>query len=118
MGPGWWQANDGRWYPPAGSPLVMPSGPPPAPGPPRSFRPRQPGPPWAGPPPPSTPPPPLRARQSPFSRPAASPAEERRTLALLVGAVLGVVAVFVVGCNLVGDAVDDGLERQMEEVGR
>ncbi len=30
MGPGWWQASDGRWYPPESAPAPTP---PPAPGP-------------------------------------------------------------------------------------
>ncbi len=34
QGPGWWQASDGRWYPPTASPGPSPYFPPPPPGPP------------------------------------------------------------------------------------
>jgi hypothetical protein len=50
QGPGWWQASDGRWYPPQATAAP----PPPAPGPPQAPGP-PPGPPpapqWGGPPP-------------------------------------------------------------------
>jgi len=46
QGPGWWQASDGRWYPPQSVPPAAPvAPPPPAPGPPPQW-----GAPPAGPP--------------------------------------------------------------------
>jgi hypothetical protein len=44
QGPGWWQASDGKWYPPQQAPTAAPPPPPPAYGPP-------PAPQWGGPPP-------------------------------------------------------------------
>jgi hypothetical protein len=42
QGPGWWQASDGKWYPPQPAATPPPMAPPPGPGP---------GPQWGGPPP-------------------------------------------------------------------
>ena len=56
QGPGWWQASDGKWYPPEQHPNYRPPPPPTAPG--GAFSPMPPpgvpasptGPPWSGPP--------------------------------------------------------------------
>src|SRR5687768_14546126 len=37
QGPGWWQASDGKWYPPTAKPGTAPAAPPRAPDP--SYRP-------------------------------------------------------------------------------
>lgn len=85
QGPGWWQASDGRWYPP--QPAAPAAPPPPPPGPP-------PVPQWGGP-------------------PAAKPSNRGCLIALgIVGGLvlLGIVAVVVVVVavgNEVEDRVDD-----------
>ena len=90
QGPGWWQASDGRWYPPQpAAPVAPPPGPPPGPlpGP-------LPGPQWGGPP-----------------RPKGSNRGCLIALAVVGGlgllAVIGTVVLLVVAGNEVDDRVDD-----------
>jgi hypothetical protein len=87
-GPGWWQASDGRWYPPAGQPFGPPV---PAPGP-------------GGPPPPA-----------PKSNKGCLWAAVIVGGLLVFGAVAAfvVIAVFV---NRVDDAVEDAIEGNPDEL--
>src|SRR5579872_6222317 len=62
-GPGWWQASDGRWYPPEQHPNYAPPPPPPA-----SPPPSPPAPPWPPPQPGAPQPPPYP--QAPATAPA------------------------------------------------
>lgn len=91
QGPGWWQASDGRWYPPEQHPSVVPPGgwtAPSAPTAPPSL-----APPWSV--PPAVPVPPTRG----MSRGA--------KVALILGIPLGLLVVLVMVVTLLGTSSDD-----------
>lgn len=86
QGPGWWQASDGRWYPPQpAAPVAPPPGPPPGP---------LPGPQWGGPP-----------RPKGSNRGCLIALAVVGVLGLL--AVIGTVVLLVAAGNEVEDRVDD-----------
>ncbi|MGH9247536.1 MAG: hypothetical protein ACRD29_25125 [Acidimicrobiales bacterium] len=97
QGPGWWQASDGRWYPPQ----------PMAPGPP------QPAPAAYAPPAPYAPPPVQPTRTSSGTKGCLIAAAIVGGLLLLGG--IGIVAVIIFGLNRAEDAIDDFAAQQAVE---
>lgn len=110
-GPGWWQASDGRWYPPESHPSVQPQPPTQQPPQPPSAMPTMPagglppgpqGPPQGPPPsyPPGPPGPPGPHYPPPYAGPPAPPKKKRGLLiaflVVLVAAMLGAAGALVV----------------------
>ncbi len=105
-GPGWWQASDGRWYPPEAHPAAAPPPPPPPPPPPAPGTP--PGG-YAG--PPSGP---------PFTGPPAPLPKKRGLLiavvVILLAAMLGAAGALVIVLNSDGDDEPTGDPVTLEPV--
>lgn len=114
-GPGWWQASDGRWYPPEAHPSARPSVPPPPPTPPPAMPTMPAGGPAGGPPqgPPQGPPPgPPPAYQPGPPVPPPPPSRKKRglllaLLLLLVAAMLGAAGALVIVLNNDDDKDED-----------
>lgn len=90
QGPGWWQASDGRWYPPEQAPSAAPTSDWATPSAWDPFAQQS----WGGPPP--TPVPPPKSGMS-----------TGRKVALTVGAIVGVLAVLATVVALLGTSSDD-----------
>lgn len=111
QGPGWWQASDGKWYPPEQAPAAAAPAPPPAYGPPP-----QPGAAPDGAPPGYGPPPQPMGAPMGYSAPppqGMSGCLKAFLIVLGLSVVLGIVAV-IVAATLVDDAVDNLAEDLVE----
>lgn len=106
QGPGWWQASDGKWYPPEQAPAAAPPPPPAA----TSFPPPQPA---YGPPPQQYAP--LPPGYAPPASQGMSGCLKAFLIVLAVSVVLGAVALVIV-VVAVDDAVDDFEENRSSEV--
>lgn len=114
-GPGWWQASDGRWYPPESHPSARPAPPPPPPAAPTAFPPAAGYPPGGGSPPgggypPGGSYPPGGAYPTPGAYPPGPPKKSRKGLlvaflVLVVAAMLGAAGALVI--VLVNDDEDE-----------
>ena len=97
QGPGWWQASDGKWYPPQPAASVAPPPPPPAPPP---------GPQWGAPPAPQ------------WGAPPAAPPKKSNRGCLIALAVVGVVvALGIVAVVLIIANVKDEVDKRVDTAG-
>ena len=112
-GDGWWQASDGRWYPPD----AVPGTPPPA-APPPAFGAPAPGPgpgPGYGVPPQGVTPgygPPPQGGAPGYGPPPAVPTKSSRTAWIVIGSILALLILVCGGCGLVAfiGARDAGID--------
>jgi len=99
QGEGWWQASDGRWYPPESAPGTPPSAPPPSEPP--SYGAPAPGYSAPGPAPGPGQPPSYGGAPGYGPQPGGAPKGSSRTAWIILAVVLGLLVLVCGGCSLI-----------------